>query len=108
MGSYREKCNIAIAILEKLQFLKGNKNYFEFEVSNNIFVDFIRCFVIPSVVKGRVGVYRISPIQNQTNIGDVCGQMQHRLRELIETWGCLRLNAHVETYNGSTRSTTFV
>ena len=30
MGSNREKSNIAIAILEKLPFLKGNKNDFEF------------------------------------------------------------------------------
>jgi hypothetical protein len=30
MGSNREKSNIAIAILEKLPFLKGNKNYFAF------------------------------------------------------------------------------
>ena len=28
MGSNREKYNIAVAILEKLQFLKGNKDYF--------------------------------------------------------------------------------
>ena len=37
MGSNREKSNIAIEILEKLPFLKGNKNYFD--VSNNIFTD---------------------------------------------------------------------
>ena len=30
LGSNREKSNIAIAILEKLPFLKGNKNYFAF------------------------------------------------------------------------------
>ena len=30
MGSNREKSNIATAILEKLSFLKGNKNYFAF------------------------------------------------------------------------------
>ena len=36
MGSNREKSNIAIAILEKLPFLKGNN----FDGSNNIFVDF--------------------------------------------------------------------
>ena len=30
MGSNREKSNIAIAILEKLTILKGNKNYFAF------------------------------------------------------------------------------
>ena len=30
MGGNREKSNIAIAILEKLPFLKGNKNYFAF------------------------------------------------------------------------------
>ena len=30
MGSNREKFNIAIAILEKLPFIKGNKNYFVF------------------------------------------------------------------------------
>jgi hypothetical protein len=30
MGSIREKSNIAIAILEKSPFLKGNKNYFAF------------------------------------------------------------------------------
>ena len=34
--------NIAIAILVKLPFLKGNKNYFAFDGSNNIFVDFIQ------------------------------------------------------------------
>ena len=30
MGSNREKSNIAIAILEKLSFLEGNKIYFAF------------------------------------------------------------------------------
>ena len=30
MGNNREKSNIAIAILEKIPFLKGNKNYFAF------------------------------------------------------------------------------
>ena len=30
MGSNTEKSNIAIAILEKLPFSKGNKNYFAF------------------------------------------------------------------------------
>ena len=30
MGSKREKSNIAIAILEKFSFLKGNKNCFAF------------------------------------------------------------------------------
>ena len=30
MGSNREMSNIAIAILEKLPFLKNNKNYFAF------------------------------------------------------------------------------
>jgi hypothetical protein len=30
LGSNREKSNIAIAILEKLPFLKGTKNYFAF------------------------------------------------------------------------------
>ena len=30
MGSNREKSNIAIAILERLPFLKGNNNYFAF------------------------------------------------------------------------------
>jgi hypothetical protein len=30
MGSNREKSNIAIAILEKLPFLKGKKKYFAF------------------------------------------------------------------------------
>ena len=38
MGSKREKSNIAIAILEKITFLKSNKNYFTFDGSNNIFV----------------------------------------------------------------------
>ena len=39
--SNREKYNIAIAILEKLQFLNGNKNYYDFYGSNNIFADCI-------------------------------------------------------------------
>ena len=39
MGSNREKSNIAIAILEKLTFLNGNKNYDAFDGSNNIFTD---------------------------------------------------------------------
>ena len=39
MGSNREKSNIAIKILEKLSFLKGKKNYFAFDGSNNIFTD---------------------------------------------------------------------
>ena len=39
MGSNREKSNIAIAILDKWPFLKGNKNYFAFDGSNNIFAD---------------------------------------------------------------------
>ena len=39
MGSNREKSNIAIAMLEKLPFLKGNKNYFTFYGSNNNFAD---------------------------------------------------------------------
>ena len=30
MGGNREKSDIAIAILEKLTFLKGNKNHFTF------------------------------------------------------------------------------
>jgi hypothetical protein len=30
MGSNTEKSNTAIAILEKLAFLKGDKNYFAF------------------------------------------------------------------------------
>ena len=34
MGSNREKSNIAIAIFEKLPFLKGNKSHI-FDVSNN-------------------------------------------------------------------------
>ena len=38
MGCNREKSNIAIAILEKLPFLKGNQNNFAFS-SNNIFAD---------------------------------------------------------------------
>ena len=39
MGSNREKCNIAIAILEKLPFLKGKKIISHFDGSNNIFSD---------------------------------------------------------------------
>ena len=39
MGSNREKSNIAIEILGKLPFLKGNKKYFAFDGSNNIFAD---------------------------------------------------------------------
>ena len=46
MGSNREKSNIAIAILEKLPFLKGNKNYFD--GSNNIFTD---CSIVTNVMK---------------------------------------------------------
>ena len=41
MGSNTEKFNIAIAILEKLSFLKCKKNYFAFDGSNNIFADCI-------------------------------------------------------------------
>ena len=37
MGSNREKSNIAIAILEKLSFLKGKKIISHFGGSNNIF-----------------------------------------------------------------------
>ena len=43
MGSNREKSYIAIAILEKLPFLKGTKIISHFHGSNNIFVD---CTVI--------------------------------------------------------------
>ena len=42
MGSNREKFNIAIAILEKLQFLKGNKRVkiiSHFDGNKNIFAD---------------------------------------------------------------------
>ena len=39
MGINREKSDIAIAILEKFEFLKGNKNYLDFGGSNNIFAD---------------------------------------------------------------------
>ena len=38
-GAIEEKYNIAIAILKKLPYLKGNKNYLHFDGSNNIFVD---------------------------------------------------------------------
>ena len=41
MGSNRGKYNIAIAILEKLLFLKVKKNISYFDGSNNIFADFI-------------------------------------------------------------------
>ena len=41
MGSIREKSNIAIAIMEKLPFLQGNKNISHFDGSNNIFADCI-------------------------------------------------------------------
>ena len=41
MGRNREKSNIAIAILEKIPFLKGNNNINYFDGSNNIFVDCI-------------------------------------------------------------------
>ena len=37
MGSNKEKDNIAIAILEKLPFLKGKKNISHCDGSNNIF-----------------------------------------------------------------------
>ena len=39
MGSNREKSNIAIAILEKLPFLKGNKIISCFDGNNNISAD---------------------------------------------------------------------
>ena len=39
MGSNGKKCKIAIAILEKLLFLKGNQNNFAFG-SNNILGDY--------------------------------------------------------------------
>ena len=41
MGSNREKSNIAVAILEKLPFLKGNKIISYFGGSNNIFAECI-------------------------------------------------------------------
>ena len=41
MGSNREKSNIAIAILKKLPFLKGNKIISNFDGSNNILADCI-------------------------------------------------------------------
>ena len=44
MGSNREKSNIAIAILEKIPFLKGYKIISHFVGSNNIFAD---CKCIP-------------------------------------------------------------
>ena len=45
-NSNREKSNIAI--LEKLPFLKGNKNYFAFDGSNNIFADCSSSILIPN------------------------------------------------------------
>ena len=39
MGINREKFNIAIAILEKLPFLKGKKIISHFDGSNDIFAD---------------------------------------------------------------------
>ena len=45
MGSNREKFNIAIAILEKLPFLKGDKIISHFHGSNNIVADCI-CFIL--------------------------------------------------------------
>ena len=44
LESNREKYNIALAILEKLPFLKGTKNISHFNGSNNIFVDCIFIF----------------------------------------------------------------
>ena len=41
MGSNWEKCNIAIAILEKVPFLKGRKIISHFDGSNNIFADYM-------------------------------------------------------------------
>ena len=41
IGSNRTKSNIAIAILEKLPFLKGKKNISHFDGSNNVFADCI-------------------------------------------------------------------
>ena len=41
MWSKREKWYTAIAILEKLPFLKGNKIISYFDGSNNIFIDCI-------------------------------------------------------------------
>ena len=46
MGSNREKFNIAMAILVKLPFLKGTKNYFAFDGSNNIFACYIEYVVL--------------------------------------------------------------
>ena len=40
MGSNREKSNIAIAILEKLPFLNGNKNYWSLNKDQGSFLDF--------------------------------------------------------------------
>ena len=47
MGSNRENSNIAIAILGKLPFWKGNKIYFAYTGSNNIFADCIlyNCYI---------------------------------------------------------------
>ena len=39
MGSNKEKSNIAIAILEKIPFLKGKQIISYFDGSNNIFAD---------------------------------------------------------------------
>ena len=44
MGSNGEKSNIAIAILENLPFLKGNKIISHFDGNNNIFAECICYF----------------------------------------------------------------
>ena len=46
MGSNREKSNIAIAILEKLPFLKVTKIISHFGGSNSIFADFTTTHLI--------------------------------------------------------------
>ena len=49
-SNHRKKNNIAIAILENLQFLKGYKNYFIFDGSNNIFADcIVPHFCVPNL-----------------------------------------------------------
>ena len=64
MGSNRDKSNIAIAILEKLPFLKGKKKKIHFDGSNNVFGDCNVCgiaFVCVIVCIGRVMVGPVKP-----------------------------------------------
>ena len=69
MGSNREKSNIAIAILEKLPFLKGNKKISHFDGSNNIFADCNLTYEETIYYKGFLYNNNMSDTITENNIG---------------------------------------